>query len=67
MQMVTSNFAAAYALLGPGRLRALPVTDKQRSAQFPDVPTVAESGLPGFENNGWFDALAPAGVAVAAG
>lgn len=62
IQMMVGNFAAASALLGPGRLRPLAVTGKQRSAQLPDVPTVAESGLPGFENTGWFGFLAPAGT-----
>lgn len=60
IQMMVGNFAASSALLGPGRLRALAVTGKQRSEQLPDVPTVAESGLPGFENTGWFGFLAPA-------
>ena len=62
IQMMVGNFAAASALLGSGRLRALAVTGKQRSALLPDVPTVAESGLPGFENTGWFGLLAPAGI-----
>jgi tripartite-type tricarboxylate transporter receptor subunit TctC len=62
IQMMVGNYAAASALLGPGRLRALAVTGKQRSSLLPDVPTVAESGLPGFENTGWFGLLAPAGT-----
>jgi tripartite-type tricarboxylate transporter receptor subunit TctC len=62
VQLMVGNFAAASALLGPGRLRALAVTGKQRSQLLPDVPTVAESGLPGFENTGWFGLLAPAGT-----
>ena len=49
-------------MLGPGRLRALAVTGKKRSEQLPDVPTVAESGMPGFENTGWFGLFAPAGT-----
>jgi tripartite-type tricarboxylate transporter receptor subunit TctC len=61
-QMMVGNFAAASALLGPGRLRALAVTGKKRSPLLPDVPTVAESGLPGFESSGWFGLLAPAGT-----
>ena len=61
-QMMVGNFAAASALLGKGRLRALAVTGRQRSPLLPDVPTVAESGLPGFENTGWFGLLAPAGT-----
>lgn len=62
IQLMVGNYAAASALLGPGRLRALAVTGKQRSELLPDVPTVAESGLPGFENTGWFGLLAPAGT-----
>jgi tripartite-type tricarboxylate transporter receptor subunit TctC len=38
------------------------VTTQQRLAQFPDVPTVSESGLPGFFFNSWFAILAPAGT-----
>jgi tripartite-type tricarboxylate transporter receptor subunit TctC len=59
-QLMVGNFAAASALLGPGRLRALAVTGKQRSPLLPDVPTASESGLPGFENTGWFGLFAPA-------
>ncbi len=62
IQMMVGNFAAASALLGPGRLRALAVTSPQRSPLLPDVPTAAESGLPGFENTGWFGLLAPTGT-----
>ncbi len=45
-----------------GKLRALAVTGAQRSAAAPDVPTVAESGLPGFENSSWHGVLAPYGT-----
>lgn len=62
IDLMVGNFAAASALLGPGRLRALAVTSKERTVQLPDIPTVAESGLPGFENTGWFGLLAPAGT-----
>jgi tripartite-type tricarboxylate transporter receptor subunit TctC len=61
-QMMVGNFAAASALLGKGRLRALAVTSKQRMPSMPNVPTVSESGLPGFENTGWFGLLGPAGT-----
>ena len=61
-QFMVGNFAAASALLGNGRLRALAVTGKQRQPQLPDVPTASEAGLPGFENYGWFGLLAPAGT-----
>ena len=62
LQMMVGNFAASSSLLGTDRLRALAVTGKQRSKQLPDVPTVAESGLPGFENTGWFGLFATAGT-----
>lgn len=62
IHMMVGNFAAASALLGSGRLRALAVTGKERSQQLPDVPTVSESGVPGFENSGWFGFFAPAGT-----
>ena len=45
-----------------GKLRALAVTSSQRSALLPDVPTVAESGLPHFEVSAWFALFAPAKV-----
>jgi tripartite-type tricarboxylate transporter receptor subunit TctC len=61
-QFMVGNFAAASALLGNGRLRALAVTGKQRQPQLPDVPTAIEAGLPGFESYGWFGLLAPAGT-----
>ena len=45
-----------------GRLRLLAVTGAKRSPAMPDVPTVAESGLPGFEASNWFGLMAPAGT-----
>ena len=50
------------ALVRGGQLRLIGVTTEKRLAQFPDVPTVAESGLPGFFFNSWFAMLAPAGT-----
>ena len=43
-----------------GKLRALGVTTVRRSSALPDVPTIAESGLPGYEVDGWYGLLAPA-------
>jgi tripartite-type tricarboxylate transporter receptor subunit TctC len=45
-----------------GRLLAVAVTTTQRSTAFPNVPTIAESGLPGFEFTPWFGIIAPAGT-----
>jgi tripartite-type tricarboxylate transporter receptor subunit TctC len=56
------NIGAAASLVSDGHLRAIAVTGKQRSPMLPNVPTVAESGLPGFENTGWFGFMAPAGT-----
>jgi tripartite-type tricarboxylate transporter receptor subunit TctC len=50
------------ALVRSGQLRLIGVTTANRLSQFPDVPTVAESGLPGFFFNSWFAILAPAGT-----
>jgi len=44
------------------QVRLIGVTTENRLAQFPDVPTVSESGLPGFLFNSWFAMLAPAGT-----
>ncbi|KDP87444.1 LacI family transcriptional regulator [Cupriavidus sp. SK-3] len=45
-----------------GKLRALAVTSAKRSPVLPDVPTMAEAGLPGYEATAWFGILAPAGT-----
>jgi tripartite-type tricarboxylate transporter receptor subunit TctC len=50
------------ALVRSGQLRLIGVTTANRLPQFPDVPTVAESGFPGFLFNSWFAILAPAGT-----
>lgn len=47
-----------------GRLRALAVTSPKRAPAAPNIPTVAESGLPGFETGSWQGVLAPAGTSV---
>ena len=45
-----------------GQLRALGVTGAKRSSGLPDVPTVSEAGVPGYEHTGWFGIMAPAGT-----
>jgi tripartite-type tricarboxylate transporter receptor subunit TctC len=49
------------ALVRGGQLSLIGVTTEKRLLQFPEVPTVSESGLPGFFFNSWFAMLAPAG------
>jgi tripartite-type tricarboxylate transporter receptor subunit TctC len=62
IQMMVGNIAAASVYVKSGQLRALGVTSKERSKMLPSIPTVDESGLPGFENTGWFGFLVPAGT-----
>ena len=45
-----------------GQVRALGVTGAKRSSALPDVPTVSEAGVPGYEHTGWFGIMAPAGT-----
>ena len=49
-------------LVKAGRLRMVAVTSAKRASTLPEVPTMAESGLPGFEFNNWFGVLGPAGM-----
>ena len=56
------GLATVSSLVRANKLRLLGVTTHNRLAQFPDVPTVSESGLPGFEFNSWFAIMAPAGT-----
>lgn len=57
-----SNPAASHGYVQAGRLRALAVTGEKRSALLPDVPTMAEAAIPGFEASTWWGILAPAGT-----
>jgi tripartite-type tricarboxylate transporter receptor subunit TctC len=59
------NSQAVGGLVTGGRLRPLAVTSPQRLASFPNVPTVAESGYPGFESATWSGLVAPAGTPAA--
>ena len=62
VQMMVSTFASALPHTRTGRLRALAVTTAKRSNAAPDVPTLAEAGVAGFEYSTWYGLLAPAGV-----
>jgi tripartite-type tricarboxylate transporter receptor subunit TctC len=56
------TMVSVQAHVSAGRLRALAITSPGRSASAPDLPTVAESGLPGYNVNTWYGLLAPAGT-----
>jgi len=56
------NLPPAMGHIKSGKVRALAVTTAQRWSALPDVPTVAEAGVPGFETVAWFGLLAPAGT-----
>lgn len=60
MAMVTTSALKPH--LGTGRLRAIAVTTMARDASLPDVPTVNESGVPGYEVEGWIGLFVPAGT-----
>ncbi|UBM09311.1 Bug family tripartite tricarboxylate transporter substrate binding protein [Cupriavidus metallidurans] len=57
-----ANIGAAVTQIQSGKVRALAVTTAKRAPQLPDVPTVAESGVPGFEVVGWMAAFVPKGT-----
>ena len=62
VQLMFDNLPSSLALIKGGKLKALAVTSGARAAALPDVPTLAESGLPGFEASSWFGLLAPTGT-----
>jgi len=61
-QLLAGTPAAVLTQLEAKRLRVLAVTSDSRLKRFPDVPTVAESGVPGYEYRGWVAVFAPAGT-----
>ena len=58
--MMFSPFPPALPQVRSGRLRALAVSSEKRSGLLPEIPTVAEAGLPAYAAEGWFAVLAPA-------
>jgi tripartite-type tricarboxylate transporter receptor subunit TctC len=61
-----SGVSSGGAQVKAGKLRALGVTTARRTAALPDVPTIAEAGVPGYEVDGWYGLLAPAATPPAA-
>ena len=57
-----SNLSAVIGNVKAGKLRAIAITSAKRSPSAPEIPTVAESGLPGFDAATWFALVAPAGI-----
>jgi tripartite-type tricarboxylate transporter receptor subunit TctC len=55
-----TTVASAASLIEGGQLRALAVTSVGRSPAFPDLPTVAEAGVPGYAAESWYGLFAPA-------
>jgi len=62
VQLMFDNLPPSLPQIKGGKLRALGVTSAARAPALPDTPTIAESGLPGFDASSWFGLLAPAGT-----
>jgi len=62
IQMIFDNMPSALPLVQEGKLKAIAVTSARRSPAAPNIPTIAESGLPGFEATSWFALLGSPGI-----
>lgn len=62
VEMLVTNVSTILTQVRGGRLNAIGVTSLKRSAALPNVPTIAESGLPGFEIKTWYGLMGPAGM-----
>jgi tripartite-type tricarboxylate transporter receptor subunit TctC len=60
--LLFSSLGPAIGAVKSGKIRALAVTSPQRSQAFPDVPTMDEAGLKGFDSTAWYGILGPAGL-----
>jgi tripartite-type tricarboxylate transporter receptor subunit TctC len=61
-QLAIADIASVQQQAKSGRIKLIAVMSKERSPLAPDIPTLAESGVPGYESSGWFAVLAPAGT-----
>ncbi|HSS29224.1 MAG TPA: tripartite tricarboxylate transporter substrate binding protein [Usitatibacter sp.] len=62
LQLMFDNLASSLVQIKAGKVRALAVTTAKRTELAPELPTIAESGLPGFDINTWFGLFVPAGT-----
>jgi tripartite-type tricarboxylate transporter receptor subunit TctC len=62
VQVLLPAFQSIYPFVKSGQVRALAVTTRQRSPLLPDLPTIDESGVPGYDKSAWFGLFAPAAV-----
>ena len=62
IQLMFENLPVVMPHVRSGRLRAIAVTGTSRTAALPDTPTIAESGVPGFDVTTWFAIVGPAGM-----
>lgn len=64
IDVMFTTVASAASLVESGQLRAIAVTSAERSPAFPQLPTVAEAGVPGYAAESWYGLFAPAGTAA---
>lgn len=62
VQLMFENIATAHPHIKAGKVRALGVTSRARNPSLPDVPTIADSGVPGYASEPWYTVSAPKGV-----
>jgi len=65
LDVMFDNMSSGLPQVRGGKLRALAVTGPQRDKRLPDVPTIAEAGVPGYSGTSWFTLAAPAGMPAA--
>ena len=62
IQLIFATVSTAITHIKTGKIRPLGMTSATRSEYFPDIPTIAESGLPGFAVDNWYGIVGPAGM-----
>jgi tripartite-type tricarboxylate transporter receptor subunit TctC len=62
VQLMADNMNSALPMIKAGKVRAIAVTTARRSVALPEMATIAEQALPGFDSGSWFGLFAPAGT-----